>query len=138
MASVGAAETLHVNEVRLVGKVSGAAEQRHLPSGDAITVLRLAVRRPVAPGGPAGPLVDTVDCVVWRPAVQRTAAAWAAGDTVEVRGMLRRRFWRSPAGTQSRCEVEVVSGHRLRPAATATRPARRGAAASASDGTERA
>jgi len=31
--------------------------------------------------------------------VRRSALRWVQGDVVEVTGALRRRFWRTPAGT---------------------------------------
>lgn len=98
-----------VNAVRLVGRLSAAPTGKVLPSGDEIVGFRLVVGRPAAvrrrrPGGPA---VDTVDCVVWRAALRRAALGWPVGATLEVDGSLRRRFFRTPAGTGSRCEVEV-------------------------------
>ena len=107
----------HVNEVRLVGRLAAAAEQRELPSGDALLVFRLVVARVGGGGKAPGPAVDTFGCVAWRGDVQRTVVSWAAGDVVEVSGALRRRFWRGPAGPASRCEVEVRRARRLQRAA---------------------
>jgi hypothetical protein len=39
------AEVEDLNEVRLVGRVSGRPERRTLPSGDQLVSLRLVVRR---------------------------------------------------------------------------------------------
>jgi single-strand DNA-binding protein len=95
-------------------------ESRQLPSGDLIAAFRLVVERPPPRRKrPAdrSPTVDTLDCVAWRAPVRRAALRWRAGDTVEVAGALRRRFWRSPAGPASRCEVEVDSATVVREAA---------------------
>jgi single-strand DNA-binding protein len=110
-----------VNEVHLVGRLAAPPESRELPSGDVLVSFRLVVGR-----GPRGarrgasartPTVDTLDCAVWRADLQRRAARLDEGDVLEVHGSLRRRFWRSGAGTPaSRSEVEVL---RLRRVASA-------------------
>lgn len=106
------------NEVRLVGRVSGAPQERELPSGDALVTWRVVVDRPVPrrapPEGVRPATVDTLDCVAWTAAVRRTARGLAEGDVVAVEGALRRRFWRAGSGAASRCEVEVESLRRLR------------------------
>ena len=99
------------NEVTLAGRGSADPEEKQLPSGDTVWVFRLVVRRPEGAGSRQS--VDTVDCSAWTPRVQRSVAGWRAGDHVEVRGAVRRRFFRIGAGAQSRVEVEVASG-RLR------------------------
>jgi single-strand DNA-binding protein len=68
---------------------------------------RLVVPRPEA--ARRGATVDTLDCVAWKPALQRRMLRWQGGETVAVSGSLRRRFWRGPAGASSRTEVEVDS-----------------------------
>jgi single-strand DNA-binding protein len=108
-----------VNEVRLVGRLSGEPVVRVLPSGDELTVWRLVVDRQVdkAAGrkpGARSPSVDTIDCVAHRPNIQRLAERWSAGDALEIQGALRRRFWRGAGGTASRCEVEVTAAKRAR------------------------
>ncbi|MFL6137577.1 MAG: single-stranded DNA-binding protein [Frankiaceae bacterium] len=118
MTMTGAAAE-HCNEVVLRGRLAAPAESRQLPSGDLIASFRLVVDRPARrrkrPGDRA-PTVDTLDCVAWRAALRRAALAWRAGDTVEVTGALRRRFWRSPTGPVSRCEVEVDAASVVRAA----------------------
>jgi single-strand DNA-binding protein len=42
------------------------------------------------------------------------------GTLVEIQGALRRRFWRTPTGSVSRYEVEVISLRRLPPGVVAT------------------
>jgi single-strand DNA-binding protein len=51
--------------------------------------------------------VDTIDCVAFKPVVQRKAGNLAIGDVVEVTGALRRRFWKTGVGVASRMEIEV-------------------------------
>ena len=105
------------NDVVLVGRVSGAPEERELPSGDVLVSWRVVVDRPpprrAAPSGVRAPTIDTLDCVAWSGAVRRTARGLADGDVVAVEGALRRRFWRAGAGAVSRTEVEVEQLRRL-------------------------
>jgi len=98
-----------VNEVIVGGRISGPPEERELPSGDTVVQLRLVVPRSgsrVRAGG-GGATVDTIDVACWTKALQRKAVRLKPGDLVTVRGALRRRFWRSPAGPASRYEVEA-------------------------------
>lgn len=116
----------HRNSVVLVGRLAAPAITRTLPSGDLMTAFRVVVGRPPGLGSPArprSPTVDTIDCVSWRADMRRRAEAWLPGDTIEVEGSLRRRFWRGSAGAASRSEVEVVQGRQLRKA-TGPKPAR--------------
>jgi single-strand DNA-binding protein len=97
----------HRNEVRLVGDLTREARIRSLPDGTEVSTFVLRVR-------PSTGTSDTVECVA-RPAALRTRlAARHPGDTLEVSGSLRHRFWRGTAGTMSRYEVDVssVSLHR--------------------------
>jgi single-strand DNA-binding protein len=107
MADAAAAEPDLVNEVRLRGRVSGLPEERLLPSGDRVVLLRLVVPRSAAGRTTGRRAVDTLDCAVWRAQLRRRAARMSDGDEVEVTGALHRRFWRSGAGVASRYEVEV-------------------------------
>ena len=114
-------ETAARNEVLLVGRISQAATDVDLPSGDPLVSFRLVVdrgrsNRPV-PEGRKAPTVDTFDCVAWTASVQRSARLWQAGDVVEVQGAARRRFFRAGSGVQSRVEIEVVKARRLSRAA---------------------
>lgn len=106
-----------VNEVRLVGTVSGEPECRVLPSGDELCVVRVVVPRTTVrtrPDGRRGPSVDVVDCCAWEARPRRTLAGWRAGDEVEVNGSLRRRFYRTGTTTASRVEVEVSAARLVR------------------------
>ena len=106
-----------INEVVLVGRVSAAAEERVLPSGDVLLSWRVVVDRPPprkpVPDGVRAATVDTLDCVAFAPGVRRTARALEPGDVVRVEGALRRRFWRAGAAAASRTEVEVAGVKRL-------------------------
>lgn len=117
-STAGAAVAAACNEVALVGRVSAAAEERTLPSGDVLLTWRVVVDRPpgrrAAPEGSRPVTIDTIDCVAWTGGVRRTAGGFAAGDVVRIEGALRRRFWRGGGGgLGSRYEVEVASAKRL-------------------------
>ena len=109
---------VHHNEVHLVGRLAAAPVRRELPSGDVLVQFRLVVDRDGATraaraSGRRTPTVDTLECAAWRKDVQRALQRCLPGDVVEVRGALRRRFWRSPGGAASRSEVEAVRLRRL-------------------------
>ncbi|KNX37348.1 single-stranded DNA-binding protein [Luteipulveratus halotolerans] len=106
-----------VNEVRLVGRVSGEPARRTLPSQDELVTFRLVVARPPAPrrsGDGRSPTVDTIDVACWSARTRRKAAALTTGEVIEVSGALRRRFWRAGVGAVSRCEVEAGRIDRVR------------------------
>jgi single-strand DNA-binding protein len=114
-------DTTARNEVLLVGRVSAPAAAVELPSGDRLITFRLVVdrgpsRRPPREGGRVT-TIDTFDCVAWTGALQRAALSWAPGDTVEVAGAVRRRFFRGGSGPQSRFEIEVSKARRISRAA---------------------
>ncbi len=98
-----------VNEVRLVGRVSGPPEAKELPSGDVVVQLRVVVGRPPSERKTQ---VDTIDVSCWTPAARRSALRQHEGDVVEVSGALRRRFYRVGAATQSRYDVEAATVRR--------------------------
>ncbi|MCW2777257.1 MAG: hypothetical protein JWN17_982 [Frankiales bacterium] len=123
------------NEVVLVGRVSGQAQERELPSGDLLVTFRLVVDRPPPPKGAVGRVVtvDTLDCACWGAGVRRTARGFASDDVVEVTGALRRRFWRAGPVPASRTEVEVGSLRRLARAPVVPEPAKRRRSAAAAE-----
>ena len=110
------------NEVFVTGRLAAEAEERELPSGDALTSWRLVVDRAPSrrkpPEGTRETTVDTLDCVAWAAGVQRLVASWQPGDLIAVEGAVRRRFWRAPTGgVASRYEIEVVKAKRVAKAA---------------------
>lgn len=105
-----------VNEVRLVGRVSGEPAVRELPSGDELVHFRLVVPRPArrgAGGRQRSGAVDTIDVACWGSRVRRAAARLPDGQGVEVVGGLHRRFFASAGGRASRYEVEALSLRRV-------------------------
>jgi single-strand DNA-binding protein len=107
-----------VNEVRLVGRISSAPEERVLPSGDSVWTFRIVVPRPADDRGGSRQTVDALQCAVWAGRVRRSVAAWAVDDVVEVNGSLRRRFFRAGGAAASWFEVEVNRGRLIRRAGT--------------------
>lgn len=103
-------EVMTTNEVVLAGRLSRSPEEKVLPSGDSLWTVRVVVTR--AEG--ARPGVDWVDCTVWSGRLRRSVASWSEGDCVEVRGVLRRRFFRVAGAAVSRLEVEATSGRLIR------------------------
>lgn len=105
------------NEVVLVGRLSVAALERELPSGDVLTTFRVVVDR--GRGHDSRQSVDALECVAWTARVRRSVSAWRPGDVVRVEGAVRRRFYRSAGGVASRVEVEVRAARIIRRATTA-------------------
>lgn len=97
------------NVVLLRGRLAADPVLRTLPSGDELCAFRLTVARP--PGERVR--VDSIDCAATAARVRRTLLRAVPGDVLEIRGGLRRRFWRSPAGLASRYEV-VADAARVR------------------------
>ena len=115
--SAAAAEEIveHHNEVYLVGKLSGEPLERTLPSGDVLLSWRLVVNRAPNERGSRKAVHDTLPCFTLKAGVRRSVLSYVSGDLVEVEGVLRRSFWRTPAGGEaSKCEVEARSVKRLR------------------------
>ena len=105
----------HHNEVAVTGRLSTAALSRELPSGDALMTWRLVVDRPPNArrrSDGRGQDYDLIDCTTWSGRVRAAALRWEVGDLIEVRGALRRRFWRAGGSLQSRCELEAASARR--------------------------
>lgn len=106
------------NEVILWGRLPAAPEERELPSGDQISVLRVVIPRRPGPRRaeatrPPRQQVDTIDVVCWTARTRRTAQRLVEGDWIEVEGALRRRFFATGGGRQSRYEVEATVLRRL-------------------------
>lgn len=101
-----------LNLVTLRGRVSGTPTARDLPSGSSIVTVRVAVgRSKTHMTSGSKQTSDWVDCVAWAPRWRKSVGSWRLGDTVEVEGSLRRRFFRTAGGApNSRVEVEVLKG----------------------------
>ena len=112
-----------VNEVRLIGRLSLAAEEKELPSGDQLTAFRVVVNRPRDKRRGSRVQIDALECHTWVARVRRAAMTWQVGDVIEVNGALRRRFFKTGGRLQSMTEVEVQSARRVSRAAAATRQA---------------
>ncbi len=116
MAAESVSEPSYCNEVVLCGRVAAEAQERELPSGDVIVTGRVIVDRDADSLKRSRQRVDTIDCVGWTVRVQRSMRGWKAGDQVEIKGSIRRRFFRSPVGPASRVEIEVKSSKKIKPA----------------------
>lgn len=122
MAKAAEPDQPGINEVRLVGRVSGEVDSRELPSGDELVSFRVVVRRPPRRGagqeGVRRPSIDTIDVACWSARTRTTAARFDDGQQVEVEGSLRRRFFVTGAGRASRYEVEAQRVRRVRASET--------------------
>jgi single-stranded DNA-binding protein len=106
---------MHRNEVVLAGCLAEAPDERVLPSGDRMVTWRVTVRRPL--DGRSGTRVDSIPCVTFDPELRGLVEGWRRQDFVEVRGVVRRRFWRTrEGGSGSRVEVEARTARKLDPA----------------------
>lgn len=109
------AEQGALNEVVLRGRISGDPHVRELPSGAVLVGFRIVVTRERTPMTAASKVVsDWVECSAWGARVRRQAESWADGDQVEVRGALRRRFFRVGEQSRSSVEVEMLGGRLVR------------------------
>ena len=106
------AEDPVLNEVHLAGRVGSEPEERELPSGYLVVTLRLVVPRGAARRSPRGATVDAIDVSCWTAATRRSALRLRPNDQAVVDGSLRRRFFRTGGGVQSRYEVEAVKVRR--------------------------
>jgi len=93
------------NEVLLRGRVSSAAVEKELPSGDKVVEFRLVVERAVARSKKRE--VDSLDIAAWSSSTRRSAMSLKVDQWIEVNGAVRRRFWQAPSGLASRWQVEA-------------------------------
>jgi single-strand DNA-binding protein len=116
------------NVAVLVGRLARPAEPRELPSGDRLVQFEVTI--PSESGR-----AESVP-VVWFGA-PASAGDYDVDEKVVVVGRVRRRFFRTPAGTQSRTEVvasAVVPARQAKRARAAVERARESLASDASDG----
>ncbi|GAA2452024.1 hypothetical protein GCM10010191_82810 [Actinomadura vinacea] len=96
---------MHVNAVTLVGRLAEFPSRRALPAGGDVVSWRLIVDRPRE--GDGRRTVDAIRCAAFDRRIGDRTATWRPGDLIEVRGSLRRRFWKTDATRLGRYEVEV-------------------------------
>jgi len=90
----------YANEVILLGRASTPAVEKELPSGDKVVEVRIVIGRDNRDG------YDTFDLAFWSAALRKRALTLADDEWIEVRGTLRRRFWRAGNTIASRWQVE--------------------------------
>jgi len=116
------------NEVVLRGRVSGDPQARELPSGSVLVAFRLVLVRERTPMTASSKQVsDWVECSAWGARVRRQAESWRDGDQVEVRGSIRRRYFKVGQQTRTGVEVEMLGGRLVRRAAARARESLRAA-----------
>lgn len=96
----------YLNQVTLVGRLSGKAKEKVLPSGSKIVEFRLIIEREKDRSG-SKQLVDTIDIATWSAIGRKSALRLDENDWISVNGAIRRRFWQSPTGLASRWQVEA-------------------------------
>ena len=96
----------YLNQVSLVGRLSGKAKEKVLPSGSRVVEFRLIVARADNESG-SKQLVDTIDVATWKALGRKSALKFDENSWISVNGAIRRRFWQSPAGLASRWQVEA-------------------------------
>ena len=102
--------TDHRNEVYLVGEVVTVPEERTFADGREAVTFRLDVR--VA--GESGAIRDAFDITVATARARKNALGWDVGSTVEVEGVVRRKFHRVGAGSRAFVVIEASRAKRLR------------------------
>ena len=99
------------NEVLLVGRVTSSAVEKLLPSGDRVVEFRVVIGRDKSRG--AKKEVDSLDIAAWSSKTRKAALSLKIDTWVEIKGSVRRRFWRAPTGLASRWQVEASEVVRL-------------------------
>ena len=99
------------NEVQIVGRVTSLAVEKLLPSGDRVVEFRVVIGREKSRGSKKE--VDSLDIAAWSSKTRRAALSLKVDTWVEIKGSVRRRFWRAPTGLASRWQVEASEVVRL-------------------------
>jgi single-strand DNA-binding protein len=99
------------NEVLLVGRVTSSAVEKLLPSGDRVVEFRVVIGRDKSRGSKKE--VDSLDIAAWTSKTRKAALSLKIDTWVEIKGSVRRRFWRAPTGLASRWQVEASEVVRL-------------------------
>ena len=114
MSKTARATAEPVNRVRLIGVVTGAPEERVLPSGTGIVRFRMVVaREPSAMTSGSKGRSDWFEGSAWTAAERRRALRLSVGDRIDVEGAVRRRYVRSGEAGASLVEIEVHRSRRL-------------------------
>jgi single-strand DNA-binding protein len=100
-------EDFSLNDLLLRGRISAAAVEKELPSGDKLVEFRLIVSRERRDG------VDTLDIGAWSAKSRRMALSLKPDEWIEVSGAIHRRFWTGAGGLASRWQVEAVEISRI-------------------------
>ena len=99
------------NEVSLIGRVTSLAVEKLLPSGDRVVEFRVVIGREKSRGSKKE--VDSLDIAAWSSRTRKAALSLKIDTWVEIKGSVRRRFWRAPTGLASRWQVEASEVVRL-------------------------
>ena len=102
--------TDHRNEVYLVGEVLTVPEERTFADGRDVATFRLDVRAQ----GEVGPIRDSFDITIANARTRKAALAWDVGDTIEIDGVVRRKFHRVGAGSRAFVVIEAARAKRVR------------------------
>jgi single-strand DNA-binding protein len=97
----------YLNEVAIIGRLSGSPIEKDLPSGDKVVELRIVVGRDKKSMLKSKVSVDTIDVAVWGARNRKMVLKFDQNSWIEVKGSIRRRFWHSPGGLASRWQVEA-------------------------------
>lgn len=96
-----------------MGRLGSTVAERELPSGDLVTTFSVVVDRPVRDRR-GSVSVDSIACQTFSVALGARIMTWEPGVPVEVKGSLRRRFWRSGTGIGSVMEVQAATVRKIR------------------------
>jgi len=100
---------IDVNKVSLAGRLTQDPELRYIPSGAAVTTLRMAVNTTFRPkDGEKREEVCYINVVVWRRMAETCVEYLRKGSPVFVEGRLQSRSWETQDG-QKRSTIEVQS-----------------------------
>ena len=100
----------HRNEVYLVGEVITVPDERTFADGRDVVTFRLDVRTE----SEARAIRDSFDITIANARTRKAALAWGVGDTVEIEGVVRRKFHRVGAGSRAFVVIEAAKARRLR------------------------
>ena len=102
--------TDHRNEVLLVGEVITCPDERTFADGRDVVTFRLDVRTEAE----SRQIRDSFDITIANGRTRKAALAWGVGDTVEVEGVVRRKFHRVGAGSRAFVVIEAARAKRVR------------------------